>query len=111
MRLSGLQREVLKLYRKCLREARKKPEVKITMPSPLTPTTDDRNRTLGATSNLMQGRSTTPMSTRLSDPYHRREFQRNRQVDKKDFATIEFLLRTGNRKLKMYSAPDITNIH
>lgn len=27
MRLSGLQREVLKLYRQCLREARKKPEV------------------------------------------------------------------------------------
>lgn len=27
MRLSGLQREVLKLYRRCLREAAKKPEV------------------------------------------------------------------------------------
>ena len=27
MRLSGLQREVLKLYRKCLREANKKPQV------------------------------------------------------------------------------------
>jgi hypothetical protein len=29
MRLSGLQREVLSLYRKCLRGARKKPEVDI----------------------------------------------------------------------------------
>lgn len=27
MRLSGLQRDVLKLYRQCLREARKKPLV------------------------------------------------------------------------------------
>jgi hypothetical protein len=27
MRLSGLQKEVLKLYRRCLREARKKPSV------------------------------------------------------------------------------------
>jgi Complex 1 protein (LYR family) len=27
MRLSGLQRDVLKLYRQCLREARKKPPV------------------------------------------------------------------------------------
>lgn len=29
LRLSGLQRDVLSLYRKCLREAAKKPEVSI----------------------------------------------------------------------------------
>jgi succinate dehydrogenase assembly factor 1 len=29
MRLSGLQREVLSLYRKCLRESRKKPMVSV----------------------------------------------------------------------------------
>ena len=42
-----------------------------------------------------------------SDSY---EAQERCQFDK-DFATIEFLLRTGNRKLEMYSAPTITNIH
>ncbi|KAJ5083283.1 hypothetical protein N7456_012710 [Penicillium angulare] len=31
-RLSGLQREVLSLYRQCLREIRKKPTVRITLP-------------------------------------------------------------------------------
>ena len=36
---------------------------------------------------------------------------KNKDVDKKDFAAIEFLLRMGNRKLEMYSAPGITNIH
>ncbi|KAI4867551.1 hypothetical protein F4820DRAFT_413443 [Hypoxylon rubiginosum] len=32
MRLSGLQKEVLSLYRNCLRESRKKPVVRITRP-------------------------------------------------------------------------------
>ena len=36
---------------------------------------------------------------------------KNKDVDKKDFAAIEFLLRMGNRKLEMYSEPGITNIH
>jgi hypothetical protein len=35
MRLSGLQKEVLKLYRQCFREARKKPEVRFNYPSPV----------------------------------------------------------------------------
>jgi succinate dehydrogenase assembly factor 1 len=59
----------------------------------------------------MQGQSPPTVSTRPSDPYRRREFQRNKAVDKKDFAAVEFLLRMGNRRLEMYSDPGITNIH
>ena len=71
---------------------------------------DNGNRMLGAISNPMQG---IPFLSLLdiSDKCDRREFRRNKHVDKKDFAAIEFLLRTGNRKLEMYSAPNITNIH
>lgn len=47
MRLSGLQREVLSLYRKCLREARKKPAVRGLLSYPNMPgrlTTSDTGR-------------------------------------------------------------------
>ncbi|OTB14223.1 hypothetical protein K445DRAFT_63424 [Daldinia sp. EC12] len=64
MRLSGLQKDVLSLYRKCLRESRKKPVVRV--------------------------------------------FSIN--IDKRDFAVIEFLLRKGHRQLEMYSAPGIKDI-
>jgi succinate dehydrogenase assembly factor 1 len=110
MRLSGLQREVLSLYRKCLRGARQKPEVDIECRHRRTQIIDNRNRTLGVISNPMQGILFLSLLD-LSDKCDRREFRRNKHVDKKDFAAIEFLLRTGNRKLEMYSAPGITNIH
>ena len=40
----------------------------------------------------------------------RSEFRKNVQLDKKDFAAIEYLLRKGQRQLEIYSAPGITNI-
>lgn len=75
-RLSGLQREVLKLYRACLRAAHQKenPEnfVRVT----------------------------------------KREFRKyQHQIDKKDFGTVEFLLRTGHRKLEQYSDRGVRDIH
>ncbi|KAK4636318.1 Succinate dehydrogenase assembly factor 1, mitochondrial [Fulvia fulva] len=75
-RLSGLQRDVLSLYRKCLRAARTKPA---------------ENRP-----NFYA--------------FARHEFERNIGMDKKDFSTIEFLLRKGMRQLEIYEAPNITNI-
>ena len=75
-RLSGLQRDVLALYRRCLRSARAK-----------------------------------PVETRPNfEGFARREFQKNLEMDKKDFSAIEFLLRKGERQLEMYQAPNITNI-
>jgi succinate dehydrogenase assembly factor 1 len=75
-RLSGLQRDVLGLYRQCLRAARKKP-------------TEKR-----------------PHFERFA----RHEFDKNITMDKKDFSTIEFLLRKGSRQLEIYSASNITDI-
>ncbi|KAH9842099.1 Succinate dehydrogenase assembly factor 1, mitochondrial [Teratosphaeria destructans] len=75
-RLSGLQRDVLHLYRRCLRACRTKPA-------------DTR--------------------TNFED-FARREFERHIHMDKKDFGTIEFLLRKGNRQLEIYESPGVTNI-
>ena len=75
-RLSGLQRDVLSLYRRCLRAARTKPA----------------------------------HSRPNFEMFARREFEKYIGLDKKDFGTIEFLLRKGNRQLETYEAPNITNI-
>lgn len=41
---------------------------------------------------------------------NRDEFRAHLNVNKKDFATIEHLLRVGHRKLDTYSQPGIKNI-
>ncbi|KAM3476710.1 hypothetical protein MY4038_006057 [Beauveria bassiana] len=86
MRLSGLQKEVLALYRHCLRESRKKPEV------PACPTP-----TRSATRPHFQA-------------FARSEFAKSRDIDKRDFAAIEFLLRKGKRQLQVYSSSGIKDI-
>ncbi|KAF2178513.1 hypothetical protein K469DRAFT_598850 [Zopfia rhizophila CBS 207.26] len=75
-RLSGLQREVLSLYRQCMRAVREKPA-----------DTRDNFRVFART-----------------------EFRRNVRLDKKDFGTIEYLLRKGHRQLEIYRDPGIRNI-
>ena len=117
MRLSGLQRSVLSLYRQCLREIQKKPVVcdlqlkesngRIVLTFP---------RTYERISRVSQGRWC--YATKASDYLRvahlikrcRTEFQRNVGLDKKDFAAIEYLLRKGQRQLEIYSSPDIRNI-
>ena len=75
-RLSGLQKDVLVLYRRCLRACRAK-----------------------------------PVETRLNfKAFARREFDKHMDLNKKDFSTIEFMLRKGNRQLEIYEAPGVTNI-
>ncbi|KAJ5085643.1 hypothetical protein N7532_010414 [Penicillium argentinense] len=103
-RLSGLQREVLSLYRKCLREVRNKPldsqsnfrnyaryvlyQVQLILSL-------SRGHPIGAT-RLIRG--------------DRAEFQKHRSVNKKDFGAVEYLLRKGHRQLEMYASPGIRNI-
>lgn len=41
---------------------------------------------------------------------NRDQFRANLKLPKKDFATIEYLLRRGRRQLELYSAPGIRNI-
>lgn len=75
-RISGLQRDVLSLYRKCLRACRLKPS-------------DTRGNFY---------------------IFARKEFEKNRELNKKDFGTIEFLLRKGTRQLETYESAGVTNI-
>lgn len=76
-RLSGLQREVLKLYRACIRSSYKKPaEFRLHW----------RN-------------------------YIRSEFEKYHHISKKQFSTIEHLLRVGHRRWEMYLDPQIKDIH
>jgi len=76
-RLSGIQRDVLSLYRVCLRTVKQKP----------------------------------PESQLNFRAYVRDEFRAHLTVSKKDFATIEHLLRVGRRKLDTYAQPGVKNIY
>lgn len=73
-RLSGLQKQVLSLYRDCLRAARK---------------------------------SGGPSGSAVA--YVQTEFRAKAKVDRLDFQRIEFLLRTGKRKLEQYTANDVSH--
>ncbi|KAG0134804.1 complex 1 protein [Tuber indicum] len=81
MKRSGIQRDVLALYRLCLREAGKKPKVL---------------REQEVQDNFRN--------------YARENFRAHLDIDRRDFATIEHLLRVGQRKLEVYSQPGIKNI-
>ncbi|KAJ6044637.1 hypothetical protein N7499_007139 [Penicillium canescens] len=91
-RLSGLQRDVLSLYRKCLREIRKKPTVGIFQPH--------------SVSHLIVLQESRPNFK----AHARAEFQKHLSVNKKDFSAVEYLLRKGHRQLEMYASPGIRNI-
>lgn len=41
----------------------------------------------------------------------RAEFHKNQSVGKKDFGTIEYLLRRGRRQLETYQDPGIKDLH
>ncbi|CAH2445875.1 Succinate dehydrogenase assembly factor [Komagataella phaffii CBS 7435] len=77
MKYSGLQKEVLKLYRSCIRQAYKKP-------------TENQDHWVR---------------------FVHEQFDKYRAIPKRDFATIEHLLRTGHRRLEMYSNDNITDVH
>ncbi|EDK46174.1 conserved hypothetical protein [Lodderomyces elongisporus NRRL YB-4239] len=76
-RLSGLQRDVLSLYKQCMKVTYTKPR---------------------ATQHHWRN-------------YLREEFHKYLHLPKKQFSTIEHLLRTGNRKLEMFLNPQIKDIH
>ncbi|KAF2858204.1 hypothetical protein K470DRAFT_206408, partial [Piedraia hortae CBS 480.64] len=74
--LSGIQKDVLRLYRQCLRAARFKPAL--------------------ARPNF--------------EAFARKEFEKHMALNRKDFATIEFQLRKGERQLETYKQPGVRNI-
>ena len=75
-KLSGLQRDVLSLYRQCLRTVSKKPAA-----------AQPRFRA-----------------------FVRDQFEKGRDVDRKDFATVDHLLRKGNRMLENFATKDVKDI-
>ncbi|QPC75758.1 hypothetical protein HYE68_006510 [Fusarium pseudograminearum] len=95
-RLSGLQKEVLALYRNCLREMRKKPQV----------WKNERAMNAEVDTDTDALKATRPHF----ESYARNEFARNLSIDKRDFAAIEFLLRKGRRQLEVYGSPGIKDI-
>ena len=87
-RLSGLQKEVLALYRSILREAIKK----------------DRNETstnIPTFPSLLQA----PENT-TTVGYARTEFRKQtQQVKRSDFKKIEYMIRKGEKQLKLLKMP------
>ncbi|KAJ6714052.1 SUCCINATE DEHYDROGENASE ASSEMBLY FACTOR 1 MITOCHONDRIAL [Salix viminalis] len=76
-RLSGMQKQVLSLYRGFLRAARSKP----------------------------------PEDRRQIESFVSAEFRRNsKQVDRKNFIYIEYLLRRGKKQLEQLNSPDTVGL-
>lgn len=75
-RLSGLQKDIIHLYRQCLRVSYTKP-------------VQNRPHFIN---------------------FVKAEFNKNKSTSRKDFNTIEYLIRTGKKKLEIYSANDVKDI-
>jgi len=73
-RLSGMQKQVLSLYRSLLRAARSKP--------------DESRRDI----ELFVGA----------------EFRKHAKIDRKEFQSVEFLLRRGHKQLEMLKSPGVS---
>ncbi|ODV62885.1 Sdh6p ASCRUDRAFT_74341 [Ascoidea rubescens DSM 1968] len=76
-KLSGLQKEVIRLYRACIRQSYKKP--------------------IENQGNFRK--------------YIRQEFGKYRDLPRRDFTTVEHLLRTGHRRFEMFSQEQIRDIN
>ncbi|CAL8468008.1 g7546 [Coccomyxa elongata] len=75
-RMTGLQRQVIHLYRRILRHTR-------------TRSSDERDTIM---------------------THARKEFERYRNVDKKNYQLIEHLLRKGDKQLSLISQSDVSGI-
>lgn len=107
-RLSGLQRDVLSLYRQCLRALKEKPDVCLHA-SPLQHSTNPR-RLQDHISATSQGEEMCAGHEVILLIPTRNEFRKHLDVGKKDFGTIEYLLRRGRNQLETYSDPGIRDI-
>lgn len=63
------------------------------------------------TSATTQGEEICPNSDVVMLMPIRNEFRKHLEVGKKDFGTIEYLLRRGRNQLETYSDPGIRDIH
>ena len=118
---SGLQKEVLSLYRLCLRACRSKPGVSGNPLPACLPACLLFCFHFGGIVNLDQLTTCLPSpgretfheqdARRRFETFVRKEFAKNVQVNKKDYAVIEFLLRKGHKQLEAWGQPWVRNIH
>ncbi|KAK6587488.1 hypothetical protein PZA11_000778 [Diplocarpon coronariae] len=59
---------------------------------------------------LRVSRTKGEVRSEISANIARTEFEKAIHLDKKDFSTIEYLMRKGQRQLEMYSSPGIKDI-
>ena len=96
--LSGLQREVLALYRALLREAIKKDAKQL-------------QQHVGSNSSIVEmemfrrgsDATTTPTVSTVRDEFRRQCYN----VDRKDYKRIEHQLRQGYKQVKLLQMPDV----
>lgn len=89
-RLSGLQKEVLHLYRQILREAIKK------------------DRTFNSLQEQPQKSIMELISSKSSTSYARDEFRKQSDlVRRSDFKTIEYKIRKGRKQLQLLKMPGV----
>jgi len=98
---SGIQKEVLALYRTLLREASKKDRMAAATPGLTTTTTEIET----SFSNLLFGESDSSSTAHV-----RYEFRRQaHQVSRKDFRAIEYKIRHGYKQIKLLQMPGVVN--
>ena len=109
-RHSGLQKEVLALYRKILRVATEKDHAK------LTSATAAASSSLSASSSTHHHQQQQLFASVRRDAqsatyYARQEFRRqSQQVKRNDFKRIEYMIRKGEKHLKLLKMPGVQTI-
>lgn len=104
---SGIQKEVLALYRTLLREASKKDRLAVATPGLNTPSTGSRPNTEIESSffSLLFAESETSSTAHV-----RYEFRRQAsKVSRKDFRAIEYKIRHGYKQIKLLQMPGVVN--
>jgi hypothetical protein len=112
-KLSGIQKEVLALYRTLLREATKKDRT-ANSSSTTTTTTDFKQQLsftrllFGAENNNNNNNASTSTSTSTSTAHARNEFRRQAlKGSRKDFNGIEHKIRHGYKQVKLLQMPGV----
>lgn len=115
---SGIQKEVLALYRTLLREATKKDRMAASSVSSTTNTTTATNtdhndsslsfrRLLFAEGHKNDNSNNDPSSSTV---HARKEFRRQAsQISRKDFRAIEYKIRHGYKQIKLLQMPGVVN--
>mmetsp|Transcript_20759 Transcript_20759/g.30569 ORF Transcript_20759/g.30569 Transcript_20759/m.30569 type:complete len:115 (-) Transcript_20759:631-975(-) len=105
-RLSGLQKEVLALYRNILREAARKDKAAA---ATTTATNQPSFHELLFPSSSSTSQTGNAISSSTTTSYAREEFRRQSQtVKRSDYKTIEYMMRKGQKHVNLLKMPGVT---